>query len=319
MGAEHKYRSCIEALVKSYKNKTPNNTHMTQCPKCRAHTIDTDPLHGRTLDHLNAPQLEYKRTQSTARHAGQLKLLLSEIEFLTPYRDAEHTVIYAGAAPGTHIPRLARMFPLMRFVLVDPQPSAVHPDRTTEVIKECMTNKLAAELRARNPNAQTLLISDVRIGADTSNESDRDQQLRIQRDMQAQMEWHAILHPVASMFKFRLPWDLSTHTEYLEGEIRLPVFGKRLTHESRLVVAREAKIVPYDNRRYERQMACFNRVTRPAMHTGGRCYDCEAFRRIIADYLKNDAEVEHTCAEIEDELEARARQWAQSRKRKIGP
>jgi hypothetical protein len=53
-------------------------------------------------------------------HWGQRKLLLSEIEFLTHYAEPGITVVYAGAAPGTHIPYLAGLFPGVSFVLVDP-------------------------------------------------------------------------------------------------------------------------------------------------------------------------------------------------------
>ena len=46
-------------------------------------------------------------------HWGQRKLLLSEVEFFTTFFDplASALVIYAGAAPGHHIPLLSEMFP----------------------------------------------------------------------------------------------------------------------------------------------------------------------------------------------------------------
>lgn len=56
-------------------------------------------------------------------HWGQRKLLLSEIEFLTLFSEPGVTVVYAGAAPGTHTASLARLFPeVHQFVLVDPSP-----------------------------------------------------------------------------------------------------------------------------------------------------------------------------------------------------
>ena len=101
------------------------------------------------------------------------------------------------------------------------------------------------------------------------------------------------------MLKFRLPWDLSQYTQYLDGRIQLPIYGRRLTHESRLITHMEAPEaydaslitrmgatdVLYDNGRYERQMAHFNQFVRNATYEGGRCYDCTAFRRVIADFL----------------------------------
>ena len=259
----------------------------------------------RVLDQKNAPEIEYARTPSNVRHAGQLKLLCSEIEFLTRYKGTPLTVVYAGSAPGLHIPRLARMFPEKAFVLVDPHRSVVRGHQNIQVIRGLMTVPLALDLSKRL-GRDILFISDVRVGAEVPGESDRDQQERIHRDMISQFEWHDTLDPIASMFKFRLPWDLEIQTLYLEGEIQLPVFGKHLTHEARLIVQRDAGLVPYDNPKYERQMAFFNRVQRVALYDGGLCYDCTAFRSIVGGYLAGGAttaeEVEEMCRDIESEL-----------------
>jgi hypothetical protein len=59
----------------------------------------------------------------TTMHNGQIKLLITEIEFLTAQL-AHHTdkavVVYAGSAPSHKIPFLMRMFPQVQFILVDP-------------------------------------------------------------------------------------------------------------------------------------------------------------------------------------------------------
>lgn len=235
------------------------------------------------LDRAKAPELEYARTPINVRHSGQLKLLCSEIAFLNRFKGRPFTVIYAGSAPGMHIPRLARMFPEKQFVLVDPH-KILASGENMQAIQGAMTVPLAVELgRKYAPNI--LFISDIRVGPEDSRESDRDQQVRIHRDMYAQMDWYEALDPVMSMLKFRLPWDLEPQTIYLEGEVQLPVFGKHLTHESRLIVGRCACLIPYDNPKYERQMAFFNRVQRVALYEGGRCYDCTAFRRVVGEYL----------------------------------
>lgn len=244
------------------------------------------------------------------RHAGQLKLLCSEIRFLKRFgfRRSPYTVVYAGAAPGLHIPTLAALFPMARFVLVDPAPCAVQSNPpAVRVLRARMTEALA---RALAPlDSRLLFISDVRVGPEREDETDEEQQRRIHRDMEAQRAWHMCLNPAASMLKFRLPWDTGT-TEYLEGELHLPVFGRRLTHEARLVVRRGAGLVPYDNRAYERRMAFFNRVLRAAVYEDGLCYDCSAFRRIVAEYADCEdhtrPEVEEACRWIEAELEAAA-------------
>jgi hypothetical protein len=57
------------------------------------------------------------------QHKGQLKLLLSEIDFLTDFARHGDTVVYAGATCGSHLPILARMFKDLRLSwhLFDPQ------------------------------------------------------------------------------------------------------------------------------------------------------------------------------------------------------
>jgi len=58
-----------------------------------------------------------------ACHSGQRKLLLTEIEFLTyvkPKLPDLKLVVYAGSAPCEHISILLKMFPDLKFLLVDP-------------------------------------------------------------------------------------------------------------------------------------------------------------------------------------------------------
>ena len=236
--------------------------------KCPCHNPESVQSSEPFSDHLGTGELEYTRTPCNVRHAGQLKLLCSEIMFLTRFRGVPHTVIYAGAAPGLHIPRLARMFPEMHFVLVDPQPSAVR-DPSIEVIRGIMTDSLATEFAERF-GSNTLFVSDVRTGPASPQETSSDHQSRIQRDMVAQMGWHLALNPVASILKFRLPWDLEPHTHYLDGEICLPVFGRHLTHEARLIVTRGATQVDYDNRRCPRLFPVARRVSERATGTSDR-------------------------------------------------
>jgi hypothetical protein len=257
-------------------------------------------------------------------HWGQLKLLLSEIEFLTPYQgNIVHNVIYAGASPGIHIPILAKMFPKFIFTLVDPQPSMIEEGndkyKKIFVIQNYMTEGLSESFRLHKDNI--LFISDVRVGADkTRKETPQEMQRRIHNDMIAQQKWLRIMNPVSSMLKFRLPWDLHKKkiTEYSRGKIYFPVFGKRLTHEARLVVERGAGLTRYDNGLYEGQMACFNQFLRPAMfdlngYIG--CFDCTSFRIIVYNYLvatsksRKMADVDRKCKEIVTELKRLKNEW----------
>ncbi len=54
----------------------------------------------------------------TVVHWGQRKLLMHEIEFLTKHLGTEQraVLVYAGAAPGTHISLLSDLFPSVVFV-----------------------------------------------------------------------------------------------------------------------------------------------------------------------------------------------------------
>src|SRR5690554_3257920 len=79
-----------------------------------------------------SPELPYRQREAHERkalHCGQRKLLLSEILFFTRYWEPEkvpHPVtVYAGAAPGNHIPFLASLFPQFQYHLYDPQPFAI--------------------------------------------------------------------------------------------------------------------------------------------------------------------------------------------------
>jgi cap2 methyltransferase len=79
-------------------------------------------------------QTQYSGIYSTSEntHAGQRKLLMSEIYFMTNVHieralanptldvDAPFLCIYAGACPCTHLSVLMSMFPNVLFVLVDP-------------------------------------------------------------------------------------------------------------------------------------------------------------------------------------------------------
>lgn len=286
--------------------------------RCRCHErvcpekVVGIPKFGRVIT-IDSPTRDYSRDAQewTPVHLGQMKLLISEIEFLTPFLGRCFVVVYAGAAPGVHLPILAGMFSTMHFLLIDPAPSMIANGDYVNmtVIQQPMTDALAQEIvqkHARN----ILFISDVRVGSQDPNEPEHVHQARVQRDMEAQRVWLQILRPRMSILKFRLPWNQGNgFTYYPAGFVYLPVYGKQFTHEGRLIVDRETHDIPYDHRRYEGQMAHFNQVIRPALfparasvrhRLGGkarlsgepgeghdifRCYDCTAFQAIVGEYL----------------------------------
>lgn len=68
----------------------------------------------------------------TTKHIGQLKLQLSEIEFLTDElsnKGQPVIFVYAGSAPSNHLPNVAELFPGVKFLLVDPHEHVLHFSR----------------------------------------------------------------------------------------------------------------------------------------------------------------------------------------------
>jgi hypothetical protein len=247
------------------------------------------------------PEKDYKKrgeTVKTTVHWGQRKLLMSEIEFLTLIgKQGLHqaVVVYAGAAPGTHISYLADMFPSTHFVLVDPAPFSIRETPFIHIINDLFTNALARELR--NDNKNIYFISDIRT-ADSFTDEEHVVEQKVAEDMQAQQMWHLLLDSKRSMLKFRLPWD-GESSIYLNGDIYLPVWGPQSTTECRLITkAGDAaySFTKYDNSKYERQLSFFNQVTRHSLfrHTVDtiqarkqgldHCYDCKAEVEILRNY-----------------------------------
>lgn len=70
-------------------------------------------------------------------HNGQRKLLLTEVQFLTTVQ-LDYTVkycIYAGAAPGNKTHFLSRLFPDIKFILIDPNKFELNVDNKSHRLK----------------------------------------------------------------------------------------------------------------------------------------------------------------------------------------
>eukprot|EP00928_Gymnodinium_smaydae_P064219 TRINITY_DN47617_c0_g1_i1.p1 TRINITY_DN47617_c0_g1~~TRINITY_DN47617_c0_g1_i1.p1 ORF type:complete len:480 (-),score=58.64 TRINITY_DN47617_c0_g1_i1:106-1545(-) len=241
-----------------------------------------------------APRRQYRERRGrlkTVVHWGQRKLLLSEIEFLTMHGASCTRVVYAGAAPGTHIPFLASLFPHLSFVLVDPGEFRVESNDRITVRREFFTAELARKLREGEdmPSSKTLFVSDVRTG-DPKIHSKEEVESFVAKDMSMQQDWIQALAPHMSMLKFRLPWT-SGETRYLDGDIHLPVWGPPTTTETRLITDGRSSRT-YDHTLYEEQMFYFNNVTRVRRYKSsmvgcGLCesYDSAAEVRILEAFL----------------------------------
>jgi hypothetical protein len=258
--------------------------------------------------------LKYEKrscSSSLADHWGQRKLFLSELYFLvTQLRSRFALVIYAGSAPGHHLKAISTLFPDVRFICYDPLPTRCKRPNV-KVIQKLFTDDDIWELRKRYH--KYYFISDIRtpkrygsLYADSLPEEFRlndrikkrfnaqQWELICQSNMHDQQRWVRRLSPVASMLKFRLPYSPG-NTNYLEGDLMLPVWGGIETTECRLIVGKSPFCCDYSNDLHEKRMSFFNRIYRSSTFQGcvprqcwhGRCFDCTAEHEIIGMYLNS--------------------------------
>ena len=216
------------------------------------------------------PALPYRERRFELKSVvpwGQRRLLLAEMEFLTAHAPLAEssspspTVVYVGAAPGAHLSHLARLFPSLAFHLVDPAPFQL-PQAAPNVTvhSQLFDDSLALDYCGQG----VLLISDVR-SADLFHSTVQAVDAAIERDLSDQMRWHELMAPLASMLKWRLPWT-EGETDYLDGEVRLPVWGSQSTTEGRLWVRGGAGYRRWKHRTFEQQMYHFNTRQRVQLH-----------------------------------------------------
>eukprot|EP00993_Chasmostoma_nieuportense_P001302 NODE_2196_length_1254_cov_36.261757_g2086_i0.p1 GENE.NODE_2196_length_1254_cov_36.261757_g2086_i0~~NODE_2196_length_1254_cov_36.261757_g2086_i0.p1 ORF type:complete len:388 (+),score=64.16 NODE_2196_length_1254_cov_36.261757_g2086_i0:15-1178(+) len=239
----------------------------------------------------------------TALHNGQLKLLLGEIQFLTLHGHRSTQVVYVGAAPGTHLPFLAALFPSHVFHLWDPTPfrfkTGLNPSIDRRLIVRCQPFNPAAALLYLGQAC--LLISDVYSGAPLYNPEDP---TYLNADMQQQWQWCTLMQPCAFQMKFRLPY-MKGITNYLAGTLYIQCFDPNRTAECRLIGTDPSASQPYDHEQYERRHYFRNTILREwaqcsnvladglpvsgdANHFGvDRCFDCALMASILEQYCSN--------------------------------
>jgi len=276
-------------------------------PQCNPHCLQNPHTYYTTnytrILNDDIPTTKYKRRvndDKTLIKFGQLKLLLSEIEFLTltfkkinQYKNI--VVIYAGAAPGIHTCILINMFPFIEYVLVDPNKfklgKVLYKSKVT-LINKYFTNDLAYKLKYKYIDYKILFISDIRV-IDIISEKDREKQ--IITDMNNQMEWYNILQPFKSMLKFHLPFSGANISQfkYLDGQIYFQAYEGKTSTETRLIVDQNAEIKIYDCFKYEDQLFKFNNDERTLCYKHDifykgidHCYDCYTYIYILKEYIQ---------------------------------
>ena len=329
--AEYDWTNNSDSDIDSDEEKgTADWTLVENNPHCRE-IIENDPKPRYFVDPVfdrilqdDACMMPYKRRDGTIKttiHWGQRKLLLSEIEFLTliGLEDLNGSlVVYAGAAPGTHITYLAIMFPTVDFLLVDPARFTVKQSKQISIKQQCFTDQLATRVRNENRGRNIYFVSDIRT-ADPKRQPDQVEE-RVAWDMTSQMDWHRLLGAKRSILKFRLPWDKGV-TNYLDGDIYLPVWGPQTTTECRLITNPyyPLRTISYDNTKYESQLMFFNNVTRHSLYHHNvegegldHCYDCTSEIYILKEFLRM-----HSTPELQIPSKVSHISWQISRAMKI--
>ena len=220
----------------------------------------------------NSPEEKYIPKNKPGIHdsnfihkSGQRKLLISEISFLTRNAHLSDTIVYAGAAPGTHLMTLIKLFPMIKkWILYDPRPIKIVNDNKDLDIRIINTLFTVEEAMKYN-NDNVLFISDIRsydskqgkVPIAIANKT-------IKRDMKLQKELVESGNFIMSLLKFRLPWE-SGITEYFDGNLHLTPWLGEYSPELRLVTDGKS-YKSYDNDKLDNQMYYYNSVTRRQNH-----------------------------------------------------
>jgi hypothetical protein len=182
-------------------------------------------------------------------HVGQLKLAMSEIQFLTGVKGPCY-VVYAGSAPSNKIPILCELFPAVTWILIDPnthhfmcgdgvkspttmyfvsaagKPEELSSTMSRDVVKSGEVPANVAEIVAAG-EYQVYIIEDYFTNdlatllaplpslyfisdARTSDDDDFPSTLDILWNSAMAYNWIKILQPVRYMIKFRCPYGSIT-------------------------------------------------------------------------------------------------------------
>ena len=236
-------------------------------------------------------------------HHGQRKLFVQELQLFneTLKVDQEATVLYAGSAPGLHIPYLVKCFPKIKFILWDP--ASFIPIENSEIHNDFFTDEVAQSYAEK----VDYFISDIRIGANTEGETwSPSFEAQVLSDMHAQERWTRIIRPrIASLLKNRFPYIINGEPKkykYMKGRIMMQTWASKSSTETRLLSTPEDYDidVEYDNVHYENYCAYHNLIIRQWVtfglgldgHTFGvrgfdRCFDCANEYTAWSIYVKN--------------------------------
>jgi hypothetical protein len=249
----------------------------------------------------NIPYRSRKSSRTINTHMGQRKLLMSEIDFLTDFAVPGDTIVYAGAAPGTHTTFLVNLFKKynLRWHLYDPRDFHISPaefgsDPSSGGIEIFQQYYLDEDARKYAGRDDVLFISDIR----TFNEGITPTEDDVKSDMEMQKNWVLLTRPRVSMLKFRLPYNPEQPTmKYLAGEVRLQAWPPITSSETRLIIESRDnyKEKEYNIADYDAQLFYHNRIIRDWLSFDhgipydlvkglDSCYDCALEVRMWKKY-----------------------------------
>jgi hypothetical protein len=220
-----------------------------------------------------------KGTMKKAIKWGQMKLFITELQFLNKYwnpSDVPNPIcVYVGAATGNHIVFLAKMFPQIEFHLYDGRSfdSRLESVENVKLFVKLFTNDDVKKYKDRN---DVFFISDIRsleYNQDViqNEETDKKNEDATINDMNLQMSWVVQIKPVKAHLKFRLPYNYDDKYEwsrerksfqYLDGDIYKQPFAPHTSTEARLVPDLKLAVKDWDFRAYENIMFYHNNVVR---------------------------------------------------------
>lgn len=227
------------------------------------------------------PVLPYQSHQIelTECHWGQLKLLYSEIEFLTIVSKyislKECLIVYVGAAPGTHDPLLLDMFPDSNWFLIDPAKFNIRESDRVKILNGFFTDDTIKDTFKIANGRKIIFICDMRSGTTEKP---------VWENMLSQQKWAIQLNAEFIMLKFRLAYtseetknmnfdyDLGDIKDkviitnekknkesqlYLRGKIFIQIFQPVHSTETRLITSKIKYInnklkKPFENRDFEK-------------------------------------------------------------------
>ena len=216
---------------------------------------------------------------------GQLKCLLEVLLFLNLYykiKDHKNPkVLYIGAALGTNIGILAKLYPMVEFHLYD---SSKFNERVLQDDNIIIYNKNFdgdGEIKWTSiaQKDSVFLVSDIRNTSYdsttkniiTNKEASLANEAKVWEDMLLQQKWVTNIKPAEACLKFRLPYyfDYVTETkyDYLKGTIYRQAWQKTISSETRLIPNRPDdngvyETQSYDIRTYENLCFHHNMITR---------------------------------------------------------